>query len=330
MLSGSGQTTTDDAEAGVHCPLCEYDLRGLTEPRCPECGYRFTWDEIRDPARRLHPYLFEHHPERNVWSFIRTLTGGLRPRRFWSQLTPTTPSSPRRLVTYWLIVMGLAVLPYLLALGATALEVQSSNRKFRALQTKYRATPAGASAIEKAHAATGRTFEQDLDEMMPLFPSRGFFRQIFLAPFPKTILFALTLAALWPWTTVLGMRLLLWISMRRARVRMFHVARCAIHASDVVVWHWLATSLVSIYVLTLVMRGGGIFVNATTGSFVETLLFGTLVMFGLVSLATGYRLIVAFDKYLRVPHAWAVVPLTQVIILIATLSLTGLITSAIR
>lgn len=25
----------------VRCPLCDYDLRGLTEPRCPECGYRF-------------------------------------------------------------------------------------------------------------------------------------------------------------------------------------------------------------------------------------------------------------------------------------------------
>src|SRR5687768_18521450 len=32
-----------------HCPLCDYDLRGLAEPRCPECGYRFTWEELRDP-----------------------------------------------------------------------------------------------------------------------------------------------------------------------------------------------------------------------------------------------------------------------------------------
>jgi hypothetical protein len=71
------------------CPLCEYDLRGSVEPRCSECGYAFTWEEIRDPARRLHPYAFEHHPERNVWSFRRTLLAGLRPGRFWRTLFPT-------------------------------------------------------------------------------------------------------------------------------------------------------------------------------------------------------------------------------------------------
>lgn len=29
----------------IHCPLCEYNLRGLSEPRCPECGYQFEWAE---------------------------------------------------------------------------------------------------------------------------------------------------------------------------------------------------------------------------------------------------------------------------------------------
>lgn len=27
------------------CPTCDYDLRGTTEPRCPECGERFTVEE---------------------------------------------------------------------------------------------------------------------------------------------------------------------------------------------------------------------------------------------------------------------------------------------
>src|SRR5262245_18628420 len=67
----------------IRCPLCEYDLRGLANPRCPECGRDFVWIELLDPARRRHRYLFEHHPERNVWSFVRTLVGGLLPWRFW-------------------------------------------------------------------------------------------------------------------------------------------------------------------------------------------------------------------------------------------------------
>lgn len=29
-----------------HCPQCDYDLTGLPEPRCPECGCAFTWEEV--------------------------------------------------------------------------------------------------------------------------------------------------------------------------------------------------------------------------------------------------------------------------------------------
>src|SRR5437867_9803555 len=95
----SAQNASDRED--VRCPLCDYNLRGLSEPRCPECGYQFVWDEVLDPARRKHPYLFEHHPEANVASFFRTLLGGLRPRRFWSSLLPVQPSRPRRLLMYW-------------------------------------------------------------------------------------------------------------------------------------------------------------------------------------------------------------------------------------
>src|SRR4051812_10360519 len=91
-----------EAGEGLRCPLCGYDLRGLTEARCPECGYGFAWEELRDPTRRLHAYLFEHHAERNVWSFGRTVVGGLLPGRFWGRVFPTQPSNIRRLVLYWL------------------------------------------------------------------------------------------------------------------------------------------------------------------------------------------------------------------------------------
>ncbi len=98
--------------AEVHCPLCRYSLRGLSEARCPECGYRFAWAEVLDPDRQPHPYLFEHHPEKNVRSFCRTLAGGLRPRRFWRTLRPTQPSSVPRLLVYglltWLVCLALS------------------------------------------------------------------------------------------------------------------------------------------------------------------------------------------------------------------------------
>ena len=31
---------------GVVCPTCGYNLTGLTEPRCPECGSQFTLDQL--------------------------------------------------------------------------------------------------------------------------------------------------------------------------------------------------------------------------------------------------------------------------------------------
>src|SRR5438876_5459084 len=98
------------------CPLCEYNLRGLSEPRCPECGYRFDWAELLDPTRRAHPYLFEHHAERNLWSFVRTLIGGWRPALFWRSLHPTQPSRPRRIALY----AASYIVPLALALVACA------------------------------------------------------------------------------------------------------------------------------------------------------------------------------------------------------------------
>ena len=91
------------------CPLCEYSLRGLVDPRCPECGYAFEWAELLDAERQRHPYLFEHHPRHNVRSFFKTLSGGLRPGRFWRTLHPSHPANLRRLTLYWVLATTLTV-----------------------------------------------------------------------------------------------------------------------------------------------------------------------------------------------------------------------------
>src|ERR1051325_5439857 len=94
----------------VECPVCLYNLRGLNEPRCPECGFAFEWPELLDPQHQRHPYLFEHHPERNFWSFRRTLIGGLRSRNFWMMLKPTHTVNVRRLLIYWILCTCLLLL----------------------------------------------------------------------------------------------------------------------------------------------------------------------------------------------------------------------------
>ena len=41
--------------ATSRCPECDYDLRGLTEPRCPECGKAFSSREVAEYADRRWP-----------------------------------------------------------------------------------------------------------------------------------------------------------------------------------------------------------------------------------------------------------------------------------
>src|SRR3989442_887207 len=111
----SAQSPSAAAEEDILCPLCDYNLRGLTEARCPECGYRSTWEELRNRPP-LHPWLFEHHPRRNFVSFIRTVLGTLLPRRFWKRMLPTMLIAPGRLYVFAGIVSFVALLSVLLGM----------------------------------------------------------------------------------------------------------------------------------------------------------------------------------------------------------------------
>jgi hypothetical protein len=111
----------------VVCPLCDYNLRGLTEPRCPECGYQFQWPDLLDPARRDHSYIFEHFRRSAFRSFWQTAFHGLRPIRFWRKLRPDQRSEPRRLFFYWTVsaLVGLVGIASYLGLLASQSYVQN-------------------------------------------------------------------------------------------------------------------------------------------------------------------------------------------------------------
>ena len=185
------------------CPLCDYDLRGLAEPRCPECGYRFTWEELNSPQRRLHPYLFEHHPERNLWSFHRTLLGGLRPGAFWRTLFPTQPSRPRRLVLYGLIAVGAWVL---------VLATQTA-RSFAAVDAQQVVRQRGLVAMFPRHPAKFRTAilksfgsaQAWAAVQQPRWPHPATVWMILRARLLDATLFAAALWLAWPWLTLAGL-----------------------------------------------------------------------------------------------------------------------------
>jgi hypothetical protein len=224
----------------VRCPLCSYNLRGLNLPRCPECGYRFEWQEVLDPRRREHPYLFEHHPERNAWSFRKTTLGALRPKRFWTSLHPVMPSRPKRLFLYYMIglcIFGCAGLLLLVAPGVRAIVAvymqrarlyQLAKDKPEVMVTRYMGQPSGSvdawvNAVEPGPRV--------LETLVNSLTVPAGLRMRSSGDLASAFRIALATALIWPWATFASL-MVFRISMRRARVATIHVARCVVYGFD--------------------------------------------------------------------------------------------------
>ena len=83
----------DGLQEDIPCPECKYDLRGLTEPRCPECGRRFEWSDV--PAMRPPP---TPKTPRYLWPSLTTGAAFL----IIAFLYVLFPQSPVLQVLFWL------------------------------------------------------------------------------------------------------------------------------------------------------------------------------------------------------------------------------------
>ena len=307
----------------VRCPLCEYELRGLSEPRCPECGYRFDWPDLTDPVRRRHPYLFEHHPEHNVWSFTRTLLGGLRPARFWTSLHPAQRSTPRRLALYALLVtvaLAAVVLGHYALYLREAAEAASFRRGTLAL-----ANAPGTTRLRDLQQQ-GWSLQSFLDTYEPVPPSGAFYRRAWEVEGHWAIRLA-CFWLVWPWL-LFATLLLFRISMRRARIRPPHVLRCVVYSFDIALWVAVAGAaalvLRALQWNVLAPRSWGppraliptdIIFQYRPDVFTDTLFWAeTIALF-----VAGYRLTRAFCHYLRFNHAVATVAAAHVAAALALL-----------
>jgi hypothetical protein len=289
----------------VFCPLCEYNLRGLIEPRCPECGYRFEWPDLFDPRRRLHPYLFEHHPESNFRSFWRTALGGWRPRRFWASLHPVQPSRPRRLITYWGLAASFAVL------ASVVLFISITVSTTQSLRILLGPAPAGQRGSPTLGSGSIAPSRRTLPLGDYLTCAGDVLRSARLIE-PCTI--SLSVALAWPWMTFLSLLVFRW-SMGRVRINRVHVLRCVVYCSDILIWYGLLL-LVLAYPLA----------QAYSQSIWVTIrprLFGYdvhAIRAAIAALAIGtgtYRLVVAYRRYLRFDHPVATVLASQLIVALA-------------
>lgn len=293
-----------DASAGPHadapdwgaveqeltCPLCDYNLRGLHEPLCPECGHRFDWRDLTDPRRRKHPWLFEHHPDRNLWSFWKTARNGLQPLRFWRALSPAQPSRPRRLVLYWCIaaVIGLigAATPYVAVWG----------------HSEIRARRAAAAAAVSPRARA-RSFRGPAPRALTLDDT------IYIVGSDYIVMAAWAVA--WPWLTFLTL-MIFRISMRRVRVKPIHVLRCVLYSGDSILWAGIILTGLTAAAWAAAELEDKIWIELFTG-----VNFALLV--GLYLLIV-IRLGAAYARYLRFDRPWATVIASQIVFLLLVLN----------
>jgi hypothetical protein len=268
----------------VVCPLCDYNLRGLTEPRCPECGYQFQWRDLLDPKRQTHPYIFEHHPRRNVWSFVRTAIGGLRPLKFWSSLRPDQTSRPKRLIAYWVACMLIVLL--LLVLACAALFV-GETAKFNAYW--------GLPGFRSMRPVPSHRSYLDWDAFRWTLKAHG--------P-PFWLCWAACVA--WPWLTA-AVLMIFRVSMRRAKVNTEHVLRSVLYSGDAFLWPALLLTA-SLWVGVVLMAIG--LTDEPLGPWLRPI--GVIV--AILCFLPVVKLWAAYQRYLRLRHAFWTIVASQVIV----------------
>lgn len=298
-LPGPGAAVNwNEIQDEILCPLCGYNLRQLTEPRCPECGFQFEWNELLDVRRRKHPYLYEHHPESRMGSYARTVLGALRPKRFWTALHPGQSASLRRLVVFLFVPLSLIIV---LLLGGLVIQQTIRQIEYNELEKGY--TRSRASFRDAESIAPDWDLETYLEYKLPT----TFFANLKEWPryldynetFHEAVFISLTLF-LWPILTF-GALLIFFQTRRRAKLKKLHLLRCVAYSSDPVLLLGLALAAL------IGWRGDDYFNNVWLGR--NCLLI--LVPAALI-LAT-YSLTAALKHYLNYRHAAMTAVLTQLI-----------------
>jgi hypothetical protein len=300
MVASDQQTPPPDwntLKEELRCPLCDYNLRGLTVPRCPECGFKFEWQELLDAQRITHPYLFEYHPKRNIWSFWKTYWSDFLAGSFWKELSPANPVRKMRLLIYWLAANLIFLVPILVPIiQDVAGNISAINQ--RNFRINHIFTPvAGATYYRAANGIriTAAQYRQPVPSVFSWNYLRAVLPNHPLDPIVDPPVVELLL---WPWLTLVSL-LVFQISMRRAKIKFAHVLRCAIYGCN---FGFLAAG-----VLGLLWLLGGL--NQSAG-------YILLLIFPIVG---TYRLAFAYEQYLRFSHPFLTVAASQFVVLLAML-----------
>jgi hypothetical protein len=299
----------------ILCPLCGYNLRGLIEPRCPECGHRSTWKDLSEGGNLPHPYLFEHHPERNFRSLVRTLIRSLEPVTFWRRLRPSHAPNVRRLMVYWCLVtiisLSLLFLAPLILLTMYTIRLPG-NRAGLVANMQTWPQPQRDYAVKNfgsIQAYVNATYPP---------PSFKLLLEITTQMVRSTVVIAVIVFTLaWCWMST-GMMLLFRAALRQARVRPVHVLRAAIYSADVLILMMPLMFAVEFW-SPVNPRANRMLVYALRTWFGRQMTPEAATIFLLMALLVFIRMILATRLYLRLPRSIWLASISQFFVLLAML-----------
>lgn len=297
----------------ILCPLCDYNLRGLAEPRCPECGHQFVWNEVLTLGDRTHPYLFEHQWHRSLWSFFKTLSGSLSPPSFWRTLRPMHSPVLNRLVFFWAIL----ALPALLTITVIcALSVMNARSVVRAMrQSQIQALTDNLAYMRNSDPQIVKDFftnhgsvQAYAEKLMPLPGLVDGIRRN--GPLVRNALPIALMAIAWPWLTMLAL-MVFRISLTRAKIKAVHVMRCTLYSTPAV--------LLIAPVVILAAIWDWRWMSPARAWWAGNLAADALVVIFAGLLIVNWSLVTAYRSYLGFPHAVATVALSQTMVILAML-----------
>lgn len=265
----------------IRCPLCEYDLRGLSESRCPECGYKFDWPALLDADRRVPVRGFEHAKHQYFRAFFFTAVASWIPWQFWREIQPQHPIRVSRLIAYSLLCALLYFVAALLLLSV-ALIREPLQKTGHIVDAMYQ-LPAQLAAVAE-------------NILLPI----GFIGALYLA---------------WPWMTYATLRVFVQ-SMRRARIKPTHVLRCALYSVDAGIFLGLLTTSIALWrggdTRDFMIRPLNLNFDARSGFLLRITIF--------VAVLTTWRLTWAYRMYMKFDHPIATAIASQAIVCFAALA----------
>jgi hypothetical protein len=332
-------TTTAPPDADLACPLCGYNLRGLVDPRCPECGFAFTWDELRDRDRDHHPWLFEHARRRRRRAFVGTYIRTCLPRQFWRAVKPTNTVHVGRLVAYWAIAGGLLALVALVPVIQHVRVLILANAALRSAYVpsvtqpgEYDGPPLdehpaniplrwsgpfySVAGNSYSYAATHTSITADqLSSAAPPPLSAAFLLESWRSSADLPQLFgrdgnapaAFVVMWTWPWVSLVTL-LLFRASMRQAKVSPAHVLRVVVYGCD----FGLLLVAVMAVLYSFTINKAPLVTAIPLGPFRAGARPVLLVLAMCVAVST-YRLSIAYGRYLRFHRPWLTVAASQLV-----------------